>query len=119
VLSDDIGPTSSGSGSSGPRRWWVRKKTLAAALAVTAATGVVGLTQATTANAANAANAATLGKVGIETSVANANNWGVGWGAAWSMCQYFFPGTKSVEFDHAEYPNPDRAVQVWKCRDTP
>jgi hypothetical protein len=118
-LSDDIGPTLSGPGSPAPRRRRGRKKTLAAALAVTAAAGVVGLTQATT------ASAATVSAVLVDVSLADANNWGAGWGKAWDQCRSRWPTTKSVEFvSSSPYSTgnptePVRADQIWECRDTP
>jgi hypothetical protein len=111
-LSDDVGPTFSGPGSPGPRRRWGRKKTLAAALALTAATGVAGLTQAT------GASAAVVDQVGVFVKAADANSWSAGWQKALDACSLNDSTTKSVEFVYS-IPAGDDAIQYWNCRDTP
>jgi hypothetical protein len=119
TLSEDTGPTFSGSGSPGPLGRWVRKKTLVAALAVAAAAGGIGLVQA------NTASAAMVGTVYVQVSIADANNWGAGWGEAWNRCRTIAPQTQHVEYWYSEYhypensSTPDGATQAWKCFDTP
>lgn len=112
-LSDNSGPTFSGPGSPGPRRRWGRKKTLAAALALTAVTGVAGVTLATNASAAQ------LGTRAVIVSRADANNWGAGWGKAWSACRAKYRNTKSVRFVDSNDYGPNTSAQMWACRDTP
>jgi hypothetical protein len=117
--SNDLDPTSSVPASPGPRRRWTRKKTLGAVLALTAVTGLAGLAQA------NMASAASLGTVMVDVNVADANNWGAGWGTAYDRCRSWHAATKSVRFDHTEFyyssgnPNPVAAQQIWECLDTP
>jgi hypothetical protein len=95
----------------GRRKPLSRKKKIGAVVALTAAVGTGGIVQT------NMASAATIGTVWVQVHPEDTWNWGAGWGRAWDDCQWYYPGTRSVEL-HDAFPIGGDFVQVWNCRDT-